>query len=102
MALLVGPTQTSSTSLLEPVSDRDPPPLEYPKPGVETAAPADKRELLYHVDKLTKVHRLCIPPSVSIEIITLAHGAGHPEFSRCFEIVTRSWLIQGLTRLLRS
>ena len=81
LALPVGPAQTSSTFHLELAFDRDPPLLEYPEPGVETAAPADKKELLYHFDKLTGVHRLCIPPSVAIKIITLAHDAGHPEFS---------------------
>ena len=81
LTLSVGPSQTSNTSHLKPASDCDPPLLEYPEPGVETAAPVDKKELLYHVDKLTGVHRLCIPPSVATEIITLAHGAGHSGFS---------------------
>lgn len=74
-------------------SDRDPPPLEYPEAGVEIAALANKKKLLYHVDKETRVHRLCVPPLVATEIITLAHSAGHPGFSRCFEIITRSWFI---------
>ncbi len=102
LALSVGLAQTSSTSHLEPASDRDPASLEYPKPDVETAAPADKKDLLYHIDKLTGVHRLCISPSVATEIITLAHNADNPGFSRCFEIITRSWFIRGLTRLLWS
>ncbi len=90
LAFPVGLAQTSNTSYLEPASDRDPPPLEYPEPGVETEAQADKREPLYHVDKLTGVYRLCIPTLVATEIITLAHNAGHPGFSRCFEIITCS------------
>lgn len=83
-------------------SDCDLPPLKYPEVGVETAAPADKKKLFYHVDKVTGVHCLCIPPSVTTEIITLAHGAGHPGFSQCFEIITCFWFIQGLIRMFWS
>ncbi len=62
----------------------------------------DKAKLLYHVNRLTNVHRLCIPPSVATDILGIAHGEGHPGFSRCFEIISRSWFIRGLTKLLRS
>lgn len=82
------PYFTSRPELSHPIfhkvstwSDRDPPPLEYPEAGVETAAPANKKKLLYHVNKVTRVYSLCIPPSVATEIITLAHGAGHLRFS---------------------
>ena len=63
---------------------------------------ADKTKLLYHVNRLTGVHCLCIPPSVAPDILAIAHGEGHPGFSRCYEIIARSWFIRGLTKLLRS
>ena len=62
----------------------------------------DKKKLLYHVNLLTGVHRLCIPPSVAPDIFAIAHGEGHPGFSRCYEIITCSWFIWGLTKLLRT
>ena len=61
----------------------------------------DKSQLLFHVNRLSNVHRLCIPPSVAPDILAIAHGKGHPGFSRCYEIITRSWFIRGLTKLLR-
>ncbi len=100
--LLVGTAKTSSTFYLKSTSNRDSPPLEYPEARVETVTPADKRELFYHLDKLTGVHRLCISFLVSTEIITLIYIAGHSQFSRYLKIITRFWFIQGLTQLLQS
>ena len=62
----------------------------------------DKAKLFYHVNRLTNVHRLCIPPSVAVDILGIAYGEGHPGFSRCYETISRSWFIRGLTKLLRS
>lgn len=62
----------------------------------------DKTKLLYHVNRLINVHRLCIPLSVAPDMLGIAHNEGHPGFSRCYEIVSRSWYIRGLTKLLRS
>lgn len=78
-------------------SDYDLSLLEYLETGIETAMLVDKKELLYYVDKVTRIHYLCIHSLVVTEIITLAYGADHPRFSRCFEIITYSWFIQGLT-----
>lgn len=64
--------------------------------------PPDKTKLLYHVNRLTGVHRLYIPPSVAPDILAIAHEEGHPGFSRCYQIIVRSWFIRGLTKLLRS
>ena len=61
----------------------------------------DKSRLLYHINKFTNVHRLCIPPFVAPNILAVAHGEGHPGFSCCYEITTRSWYIRGLIKLLR-
>ena len=57
--------------------------------------------LLFHVDRLTGVQRLCIPTTLVKEILSLAHGNGHPGFQRCYEIVTSSWYIHGLVKHLR-
>lgn len=52
-----------------------------------------KTKLLYHVNKVTSIHRLCIPPSVAPDILTMGYGKGHPGFSHCYKIITRSWFI---------
>lgn len=61
---------------------------------------SDKFRLLYHINKLDNVHRVCIPPSVAPDILAVAHREGHPGFSRCYEIITHFWYIRGLTKLL--
>ena len=59
----------------------------------------DKSKLFYHINRLTNVHRLCILPSVALDILAIAHGERHPGFSHCYKIITRSWFIRGLTKL---
>ena len=81
-----------------PAKDMAPP----EEPSAKELLIPDKTKLLYHVNRLTGIHRLCIPPSVAPDIIAIAHGEGHPGFARCYEIVTRSWFIRGLTKLLCS
>ena len=70
--------------------------------GPECLSRPNKAKLFYHVNRLTNVHCLCIPPSVASDILGIAYGEGHSGFSRCFEIVFRSWFIRGLTKLLCS
>lgn len=62
----------------------------------------NKAKLFYHVNRLTNVHPLYIPPSVAPHILAITHGEGHLGFSRCYEIITRSWFICGLTKPFRS
>ena len=58
--------------------------------------------LVFHVDKATGVRRLCIPDAVVKDVLDIAHTAeGHLGFARCFERVSSSWYIKGLTRYLR-
>ena len=58
--------------------------------------------LIYHVDKATGVRRLCISGPVIKEILDVAHTSeGHMGFTRCYERVSGSWYIRGLTRYLR-
>lgn len=47
-------------------------------------------DLIYHIDRIIGIQRLCIPSSLVKEILQLAHGNGHPEFQRCYEIVSAS------------
>lgn len=62
----------------------------------------NKAKLLYYVNKPPNVHHLCIPLSVAPDIPAIVYGEGHPGFSRCYEIITCSWFIRGLTKLLCS
>ena len=60
----------------------------------------DKSNLLYYINRLINVHRLCIPPSVALDILAIAYGEGHLVFSCCYKIITHSWYIRGLAKLL--
>lgn len=70
--------------------------------SVEKLPLLNKTKLIYHVNKLTDVHHLCIPPSVVPDIFFIAHEDGHLGFAHCYKIVTHSWYIRGLTKPLRS
>lgn len=61
-----------------------------------------KSQLIYHLNCLTGICHLCIPPTLAPELLSIAHGEGHPGFLRCHEIISRSWYIRGLTKLLRA
>ncbi len=105
LPFVIGSTSgTDSDPYLGPRPDgEDPLPVFIPIGEVPEGLPApDKSQLLFHINRLTNVHRLCIPPSVALDILAIAHGKDHPGFSRCYEIITRSWFIRGLTKLLRA
>lgn len=72
------------------------------KPTIDKLPAPDKLKVLYYVSKLTSVHWLCILPSVAPDILAIAHGEGHLDFSRCYKIIARFWFIHGLTKLLWS
>ena len=59
-------------------------------------------KLIFHLDCSTGVRCLCISLSVAPELLAITHGEGHLGFSHCHEIISRSWFIRGLTKLLRS
>lgn len=70
---------------------KDPLPASIPIRVVpEELLALDKSQLLLHIKRLTKMHRLYILPSVALDILAIAHGKGHPGFSCCYEIITRS------------
>ena len=71
-------------------------------PASEPARQAGGAQLIYHLNRVTGVRRLCIPPAVAPDLLAIAHGEGHPGFARCHKIISRSWYIRGLTKLLRA
>ena len=58
--------------------------------------------LLFHINRMTGLQRLCIPSNLIQQILTLAHNNGHPGFQRCYVIVSSSWYIHGLVKHLRN
>ena len=97
------PTDSDPYLALRPNGNENLPPISINVEETPERLPIpDKSKLLYHINRVTNVHRLCIPPSVAPDILSVAHGEGHPGFSRCYEIITRSWYIRGLTKLFRA
>lgn len=73
---------------------------ESPQPNnSDDFPPSDKAKFLYHVNKVTGIHHLCISLSVAPNIPAIAHKKGPPGFFCCNKIITCSWFIQGLTKL---
>ena len=72
---------------------------EIPRESPEDSS--ENGDLIYHIDRVTRHQRLCIPAGLVKEILQLAHGNGHPGFQRCYEIIAGSWYIRGLTNQLR-
>lgn len=90
----------SSHSPPERISSRTPESSSSPLPDTSENS-GSSEDLIYHIDRVTGNQRLCIPPALVKEILHLAHGNGHPGFQRCYEIVSASWYIRGLSNLLR-
>ena len=67
-----------------------------------TALLAFGPKLIYHHDHISGLHRLCIPSLVVLEIIAIVHDESHPGFAQCYEIVSCSWYICSLIKLLRA
>lgn len=97
------PTTDSDPYMGSRPDGEDPLPTSIPIGVVPKELPApDKSQLFFHINRLTNVHHLCISPSVAPDILAIPHGEGHPGFSHCYKIITRSWFIHGLTKLLRA
>ena len=95
------PADSDSYMTLRPDGNEDRSPGSAVDREIPEVLPSsDKSRLLYHVNRVINVHRLCIPPSVTPDILAIAHGEGHPKFSHCYKIISRSWYIRGLTKLL--
>lgn len=63
--------------------------------------PSNKAKLLYHINKITGNLRLYILPVVAPNILQIVYREGYLVFSYCYKIVTRSWYIWGLIKLLK-
>lgn len=92
--------QSSDILSLEDPPAKDITPLE--EPLAKELPISDKTKIFYYIKRLTGIHRLYISPFVALDIIAIAHREGHLGFTRCYEIVTRSWFIHSLTKLLCS
>ena len=57
--------------------------------------------LIYHVDRLTGLQRLCIPKSMFGEIFSLCHDDTHPGYERCFDKISSSFFVRRLSKNLR-
>lgn len=86
----------------QPPEIAETPQQPFPPTDSLSFPPRDKTKLLYHINRTISIQYLYIPPSVAPEILAITHGEGHPGFSRCYKIITRSWFIRGLTKLLRA
>lgn len=82
-------------------TDADPYLTPRPDGEIMESTPELQADLIYHVDLVTRVQRLCIPTSVTSDIFAIAHGQGHPGFQRCFEIISASYYIHRLRHQLR-
>lgn len=76
-------------------------PIQH-KLAIDKLPAFNKSKLLYHVNKFTGVHWLCIPLLVTPDILAIAYGEGHPSFSCCYKIIARCWLIRSLTKFFPS
>lgn len=61
-----------------------------------------ENNLLYYFDRITEVYRLCILLAIVKDVIAIAHREKHPGFAYYCKIVSRSWFIKGLTKLLQA
>lgn len=50
-------------------------------------------QLIYHLNCVTGVCQLCIPPAMTPNLLAIAHGKSHPGFACSHEIISRSWYI---------
>lgn len=47
-------------------------------------------KFIFHLDRSTNVHQLCIFPFVTPKLLAIAHKKEHPGFSYCYEIISQS------------
>ena len=59
-------------------------------------------QLIYYFYCVTSICWLFILWTVTPDLLVIAHGKGHSRFAYCHKIISRSWYIWGLTKILRS
>lgn len=72
------------------------------KPVINQLLTFDKFKLLYHVNWLITIHRLCILPLIAPDILTIAHKKGYSGFVYCYKIIAYFSFIYNLTKLFHS
>lgn len=61
---------------------------------------ANKSILIFYLNYITKVRRLCIFPILALKLLVIVHGNKYLSFSCCHKIIFQSWYISGITKLL--
>ena len=60
-----------------------------------------KEDLIYYVDQMTDVKRLCISKNCVRKILDIAHNNEHIDYVRIHDIIIRFWYIHELIKILR-
>lgn len=58
--------------------------------------------LLYHIDRVIGLRRLCISLASFSDIFKIAHVEEHSEFARCYSIISKAFYVRDLIKHLRS
>lgn len=61
----------------------------------------DTSGFIFYLNCFTSVRRLCILFFVALKLLAIAHRKEHPGFSHCYEIISWTWFIWGLTKFLQ-
>ena len=60
-----------------------------------------EKDLIYYIDQIFGVRRLCISKDCVRDILNIAHENEHFEYARTYNIVIKSWYIHDLIKQLR-
>ena len=60
-----------------------------------------KENLIYYVDQMTDVRRLCISKNCVREILNIAHNNEHIDYVKIYDIIIRFWYIHELIKILK-
>lgn len=94
-------TDSNLYLILHPDSNKELLPNSIPIWEISKWLPApDKSKFFYHINRLTNIPWLYIPPSMAPDILTVTHEEGHLGFSCWDEIIICSWFICSLIKLL--
>ena len=59
------------------------------------------KDLIYYIDQISSVRRLCVSKNCVKNILNIAHENEYFEYARIYDIVIKSWYIHYLTKFLR-
>lgn len=60
-----------------------------------------KSKLLYYVNTLTELRKLCIWPNCVENILKIAYDEEHLNFVRCFQLIFKAWYIKEFIKHLK-